>query len=83
MPAPAAMAPRVHKMADPSMPTDPEAMPRAVLHLCDWRGRGGTPAATSASSMSAACDPATGTPMSATSTSPLQTAPLPCKSPGL
>ena len=56
MPAPAAMAPRVHRMAEPSMPTEPDAMPSAVLHLCDWRGAGGTPAATSASSISAAPD---------------------------
>ena len=56
IPAPAAMAPRVHRMADPSMPTDPDAMPSAVLHLCDWRGAGREPAATSASSISAARD---------------------------
>ena len=42
MPAPAANAPRVHKMADPSMPIDPDATPSAVLHLFDWRGRGGS-----------------------------------------
>src|SRR6202042_3595984 len=48
MPAPAAMAPRVHKMAAPSMPGEPAATPTAVVHLLPWRGRAGT-LATSAS----------------------------------
>ena len=33
MPAPAAIAPRVHKMAAPSMPAEPAATPTAVVHL--------------------------------------------------
>ena len=33
MPAPAAMAPRVHRMAAPSMPGEPAATPTAVVHL--------------------------------------------------
>ena len=33
MPAPAAMAPRVQRMAEPSMPGEPAATPTAVVHL--------------------------------------------------
>ncbi len=33
MPAPAAIAPRVHKMAAPSIPAEPAATPTAVVHL--------------------------------------------------
>ena len=82
MPAPAAMAPRVHRMAAPSMPGEPAATPTAVVHLLTWRGRAGT-SATSASSTSSACGVGNPIPMSATSTAPLQAAPSPCSSPGL
>ncbi len=81
MPAPAAMAPRVHKMAAPSMPAEPAATPTAVVHLLTWRGRAGT-RARSASSTSNAWGVGNPIPMSATSTAPRHTAPRPCRSPG-
>ena len=81
MPAPAAMAPRLHRMAAPSMPAEPAATPTAVVHLLTWRGRGGR-RATSASSTSSARGVGNPIPMSATSTAPLHTAPRPCSRPG-
>ena len=82
MPAPAAMAPRVHRMADPSMPAEPAATPTALVHLLTGRGRGGTSAATSASSMRSARGVGKPIPMSATSVVPLSCGPSPCSRPG-
>ena len=82
MPAPAAMAPRVHRMADPSMPAEPAATPTAFVHLLTPRGRGGSNAATSVSSIRSDRGVGTPTPMSATSTTPLSRGPSPWSSPG-
>ena len=83
IPEPAAMAPRVHRTAAPSMPADPAATPTAFVHLFTPRSRPPTNAATSASSMSEACGAANPIPMSATSTVPLCAGPAPWSSPGL
>ena len=81
MPAPAAMAPRLQRIAAPSMPAEPAATPTAVVHLLTCRGRGGT-LATSASSTSRHRGVGNAIPMSATSTVPLSGAPAPCSKPG-
>ena len=78
MPEPAAMAPREHRMAEPSMPAEPAATPTAFVHLFDPAGRAGTSAPTSASSTSATRGVGNRIPMSATSTVPL----APARRPG-
>ena len=82
MPAPAAMAPRVHRIAAPSMPDEPAATPTAFVHLLTWRGRGGTHAVTSASSTRRMRGVGKPIPMSATSTVPLRRGPSPWSRPG-
>ena len=75
--------PRVHSTADPSMPTEPAATPSAVLHLCDCRGRAGSRAAMSASSISAAAGvPGPIADVGHRPPSPLRRGPVPWSSPG-
>ena len=84
IPAPAAMAPRVHRMAEPSIPGEPAPTPTAWTHLFPSRARRGRSAAMSASSITMACG-ALGNPMpmSATSTRPQSAGPPPWSRPGL
>ncbi len=83
MPAPAWEAPAAASAAAPSMPGDPATTATAVAHLCDEGDRRGTAAATSASSTRPTGGSPTGTPMSATTTSPASRGPSPWRRPGL
>ena len=84
IPAPAAMAPRVQRMAEPSMPGEPAPTPTAWTHLFPSRDRRGRSAAMSASSMTmAGGGVGNPMPMSATSTRPQSVAPPPWSRPGL
>ena len=83
MPAPACAAPAAASAAAPSMPGEPATTATAVAHLCVSRARRGTQGGhVGVLHQGDAPVPSTGTPMSATTTSPASRRPSPWSRPG-